>query len=136
MLSRQDHRGLFLCPGQQIRGEYQKGAAPMHPCAIASPTHRVSLAQLLQRVGPASIICLAQRGMMRSTAGRGWPALLSLAAIVITTIVRAGRAQKKTRRYTSGLLAGGTSGQAAADGIAVPNGPSCDGLRMMKGPIR
>lgn len=47
-----------------------------------------------------------------------------------------GGAQKKTRRYTSGLLAGGTSGQAAADGIAVPNGPSCDGLRMMKGPIR
>lgn len=95
MLSSQDRRGLFLCPGQQTRGEYQKGAAPMHPCAIASPTHRVSLAQLLQRVGPASIICLAQRGMMRSTAGRGWPALLSLAAIVITTIVRAGGGAKE-----------------------------------------
>lgn len=95
MMSRQDRRGLFLCPGQQTRGEYQKGAAPMHPCAIASPTHRVSLAQLLQRVGPARVICLAQRGMAQSTAGRGWPALLSLAAIVITTIVRAGGGAKE-----------------------------------------
>ena len=116
----------------------------MHPCAIASPTHRVSLAQLLQRVGPASIICLAQRGMMRSTAGRGWPALLSLAGAELPSEVDlAGLVGSLLGSDLGSIVKGLTlteSGLALSlDGdalLSAPDLPPLEGVRVLRAGVQ
>ena len=106
MMSRQDRRGLFLCPGQQTRGNNRGWlCAPVH-----HHNHRAGLAQPLQCMGPAGysramdVAALAVSGWRytRAARPRGHD----------NYMCRSGGGRELARRTTGGHVAGGPAAAA------------------------